>query len=246
MDLMAGQVVRGVGGKRDKYRPLQSVLAADARPETVGRALVRMGFQTIYVADLDAIGGAAPAWDIYRQLSQCGARLWVDSGIKTSDQAYDIACLQLPGQAQADPCVEAVIAALETLPSPAVLADICATVKPDRLVFSLDLRNGAPLGSSSEWRDMTPLDIAQCALQVGIRRLIVLDLAQVGMDQGLSTLALCRALKRIDSDIELTSGGGVRSLDDLRALADCGCDAALVASALYDGRLKSDQLLNGI
>ena len=29
----------------------------------------------------------------------------------------------------------------------------------------------------------------------------------------------------------------VRSIDDLRALADVGCGAALVASALHDGRV---------
>jgi phosphoribosylformimino-5-aminoimidazole carboxamide ribotide isomerase len=37
--------------------------------------------------------------------------------------------------------------------------------------------------------------------------------------------------------MELTSGGGVRGRDDLAALADAGCDAALVASALHDGQL---------
>jgi phosphoribosylformimino-5-aminoimidazole carboxamide ribotide isomerase len=35
------------------------------------------------------------------------------------------------------------------------------------------------------------------------------------------------------------AGGGVRDLDDLRQLAEFGCDGALVASALHDGRLTA-------
>ena len=35
----------------------------------------------------------------------------------------------------------------------------------------------------------------------------------------------------------LVAGGGVRGLNDLALLANVGCDAALVATALHDGRL---------
>jgi phosphoribosylformimino-5-aminoimidazole carboxamide ribotide isomerase len=35
----------------------------------------------------------------------------------------------------------------------------------------------------------------------------------------------------------IVAGGGVRGVPDLEALANAGCDAALVASALHDGRL---------
>jgi len=59
----------------------------------------------------------------------------------------------------------------------------------------------------------------------------------VGVAGGTRTLTLCRNIRGEFPDIELTAGGGVRGIDDLRALADAGCDAALVASALHDGRL---------
>jgi phosphoribosylformimino-5-aminoimidazole carboxamide ribotide isomerase len=35
----------------------------------------------------------------------------------------------------------------------------------------------------------------------------------------------------------LLAGGGVRGYEDLARLADAGCDGALVATALHDGRL---------
>jgi phosphoribosylformimino-5-aminoimidazole carboxamide ribotide isomerase len=67
--------------------------------------------------------------------------------------------------------------------------------------------------------------------------MIVLDLAQVGMGQGVGTEPLCRALRSLAPELEIIAGGGVRSLADLRSLAAAGCNAALVASALHDGRL---------
>ncbi|MEX2558660.1 MAG: HisA/HisF-related TIM barrel protein, partial [Pirellulales bacterium] len=63
-----------------------------------------------------------------------------------------------------------------------------------------------------------------------------------GMDAGVAALALCRELRQRHQQLELVSGGGVRGLQDLRALAEAGCDAALVASALHDGRLTAGDL----
>src|SRR6187431_505841 len=82
IDLMYGQVVRGVAGRRSEYRPIQSQIAADARPATVARAFVeRFGFETVYVADLDAIGGGAPDLISLEMIARAGLNLWVDAGV---------------------------------------------------------------------------------------------------------------------------------------------------------------------
>jgi phosphoribosylformimino-5-aminoimidazole carboxamide ribotide isomerase len=73
--------------------------------------------------------------------------------------------------------------------------------------------------------------------------MIVLDLAQVGMGQGVGTLPLCRELRCLDADLQIIGGGGVRSLADLRSLSAAGASAALVASALHDGRLMPAECL---
>jgi len=67
-------------------------------------------------------------------------------------------------------------------------------------------------------------------------------LADVGVNEGPRTLSFCRQIRREFSAIELIAGGGVRGIDDLVALADAGCDAALVASALHDGRLTPEEI----
>jgi phosphoribosylformimino-5-aminoimidazole carboxamide ribotide isomerase len=38
------------------------------------------------------------------------------------------------------------------------------------------------------------------------------------------------------------AGGGVRNWDDLVQVARAGCSAALVATALHDGRIGADEI----
>ncbi len=232
IDLMHAQVVRGVGGRRDEYRPIQSLLAASAEPKTVAQALSAAGFRETYVADLDAIRGAAPAWSIYEELMCSGLELWVDAGLSTLEQACEVMRFRLDGQR-----LSAIVAGLESLDGRDALAEMCAAVGPQRLIFSLDLNLGAPLAGSPAWQGLTAEQIALIALRAGVRRMIVLDLACVGMGQGVGTQRLCRNLRCLDNDLQIIAGGGVRGLPDLLSLKRSGCDATLVASALHDGRL---------
>jgi phosphoribosylformimino-5-aminoimidazole carboxamide ribotide isomerase len=90
---------------------------------------------------------------------------------------------------------------------------------------------------------MTADEIANEAVKAGVRRLIVLDLAQVGVGEGVGTESLCRRLHERHPQLEIVAGGGVRDMADLRSLAAAGCSGALVASALHDGRLARSDVL---
>lgn len=236
VDLMGGLVVRGVGGRRDEYRPIRSLLCDQPTPDAVGQSFRRLGLSEAYLADLDAIGGADPAWPVYRTLIECGLSLWVDAGLTSVAGARRLAEFSHQGQSLA-----AVVAGSESLADRGALADMVSAVE-GRLVFSLDLRGGVPLVADRAWRHCPPEDIASQVYQMGVRRFIVLDLSGVGMDRGVPTAALCRQLRRLDSSLEIVSGGGVRGHEDLLSLAAAGCNAALVASALHDGRLCAADL----
>jgi phosphoribosylformimino-5-aminoimidazole carboxamide ribotide isomerase len=109
-------------------------------------------------------------------------------------------------------------------------------------IFSLDMKAGVPLRQPFVWPNLSALEIAREAYEWCFRDIIVLDLADVGTGQGTRTLQLCKQLKQKFRDARIIAGGGVRGPDDLRAMADAGCDAALVASALHDGRLTADDI----
>jgi phosphoribosylformimino-5-aminoimidazole carboxamide ribotide isomerase len=78
-------------------------------------------------------------------------------------------------------------------------------------------------------------------LALGVRRLLVLDLARVGVARGPGTEGLCARLAG-QPGVEVSAGGGVRGRADLERLAGCGVRAALVASALHDGALSRADL----
>jgi phosphoribosylformimino-5-aminoimidazole carboxamide ribotide isomerase len=234
IDLLRGLVVRGVAGRRCEYQPLTSPLCGDAQPATLARAFYEHGFREVYLADLDAIGGAAPAWEIYRQVAECGLRMWVDAGLSTIDRAVEL----MKFTTSQGP-LAGVVAGLESLAGPDLLAEMLAVVGPPRLIFSLDLKGGQPLTEATAWQGLDAREVAQVALDCGVRRMIVLDLARVGMNGGLGTEGLCRRLRDLTPELEITAGGGVRNQADLQSLAAAGCDAALVASALHDGRITT-------
>jgi phosphoribosylformimino-5-aminoimidazole carboxamide ribotide isomerase len=232
LDVQGGLVVRGVGGRRHEYRPLVSRLTPSCRPPDVGGALrMHFGLDELYVADLDAIGGAPPDLAVYGALRGLGFRLWVDAGIRTADDAGPVATAG----------VEALVVGLETVAGPPALARLCRDYNT-RVVFSLDLRDGAPLGHVSAWRQGDALGIAAEAVELGVRRLIVLDLARVGMGDGTGTAECCRRLVARHPGVEVLAGGGVRDVTDLHRLRDSGVAGVLVASALHDGPLTPEQV----
>ena len=238
IDLLGCQVVRGFGGQRELYRPIKSRIAADAQPATVARALVeQFGLDTAYVADLDAITSTLDDKKLYvpayQRIAEAGLALWLDAGIGTP-----LAAQQVRKELESAHLNVDFIIALETLAPERELAAIAQELGRERTIFSLDLKHGRPITRVPRWLSAQPLDILTNVLAAGISRIIVLDLADVGMQAGPNTLDLCRRIrKEYGAAIDLTAGGGVRGPDDLNALANAGCDAALVASALHDGRL---------
>jgi phosphoribosylformimino-5-aminoimidazole carboxamide ribotide isomerase len=242
IDLMNGQVVRGVAGRRSEYRPIDSRIAADAQPATVARALVEhFGFDTVYAADLDAIVHGQPNVDEWKQISDAGLRLWLDAGVGTPQAA-----VAFEKQLKSIVTNPTIVVGLESLITPTIVMDLAGEMairfRATSFAFSLDLQNGRPLTRIDWWKDMPPIEIAHWLMKFGVRRLIVLDLADVGVGGGTRTLELCREIRRKFPAIELIAGGGVRGIEDLKRLADAGCDAALVASALHDGRLTREEI----
>jgi HisA/HisF family protein len=234
LDLLAGRAVHARGGKRESYRP---VLAVAGSPIEAGDALAlataylnRLGIAELYAADLDAILGFPPQDALVTGVVALAAPLWLDAGVSSADQARHSLAL---GAAH-------VVVGLETLPSYEALEDVCSAVNGARVAFSLDLRDGRPIlaAKNNEPNPDTPAhEIAARAAGAGVGAVVVLDLARVGVAKGLDFELIAR-VREATRGLTLVAGGGIRGLDDLRRLADAGCDGALVATALYDGSLS--------
>ena len=92
IDLKGGTVVHARMGRRDLYRPIETPLAATSDPVDIARGLLSIHpFATLYVADLDCIGGIGTNRASLRRIRQAFPRLtlWVDSGIADIESAAD-------------------------------------------------------------------------------------------------------------------------------------------------------------
>jgi phosphoribosylformimino-5-aminoimidazole carboxamide ribotide isomerase len=232
LDLLGSQVVRGVAGRRDQYRPLQTRLVEGSDPVSVATAIRgTFGYSQFYVADLDAILNGEPNWSILQALCAARFSLLVDAGIRRSQDAGPIF----------DCGVDQVVAGLETLEGPRELTELVRQYGSGRIMFSLDLRDGKILSNGSAWPS-EPFEVARCAIEAGCTELVVLDIARVGTGGGVPTLGLCKQMRRTFPAVTILTGGGVRGIEDLRTLDRAGIDGVLIASALHDGTITPSDL----
>jgi phosphoribosylformimino-5-aminoimidazole carboxamide ribotide isomerase len=234
IDLLHGRAVHARGGRRDRYEPLASACGFSIAPGdavAVARAYLDCGIEELYVADLDAIMRRRPAAALVAAIAGLGAPVWLDAGVRDEEEAR-----------RAANGVARVIVGLETLPSLEMLTSIGRTIGNDHVAFSLDLRDGMPIAPlGHEAAALEPAAMARLAAEAGIGAVIVLDLARVGANRGLD-VALIGRIRSAVPGITLVTGGGVRGIEDLKTLADAGCDGALVATALHEGRLTPEDL----
>jgi phosphoribosylformimino-5-aminoimidazole carboxamide ribotide isomerase len=236
VDLLGGHAVHAKAGSRDQYEAVRMITPtrrpfADGDPVGLAQWYIRdLGVAELYAADLDAIQGRPRQDALVASLAEIGAPLWLDAGITTVAAARS--ALEL--------AAAVVVVGLETMLSYGALAEICAAVGGDRVGFSLDLRGGEPIVHSGVPVE-PPHVIASRAADAGAGAVIVLDLARVGTASG-PDLALFTRVREAVPGVTLLSGGGVRGSEDLARLAAAGCDGALIATALHDGRLGRDEL----
>jgi len=229
IDVMGGQAVRAIGGRREMYAPVESMLTNSTEPLVVAKALLAAaGGNELYVADIDALQGHRPRLAWLKELTDGGCRAIVDSGVKTAADAIPIAAVGA-----------SVVVGTETLSRYEELKTLVQAWEPERVLLSVDLRNGRVVGNEAVWGcNPDPAAVIEKGTEAGVRRFIVLELARVGTGVGPGTVELCSQLRQRFPGVELFAGGGVRNWSDVDALGEAGVDGVLVASALHDGVMR--------
>ncbi len=232
LDVMGGRVVRAIAGRRQEYQPVVSKLTANTNPGTVAAALLAAsGATEMYVADLDAITRQHRLSSaVLELLMQSTVPVWLDAGLGPQ---FDI--LDLPPVPRLRPVI-----GFETCRTPDFLRDFLFTPGTQTIAFSIDLENGTLIGNYGGWgmRDAhDAIGLARSVMELGIRTLIVLDIARVGTGTGSGTEPLLKAIRSEFPAVELIAGGGVKTWEDVDRLGEAGADGVLVASALHDGTI---------
>ena len=231
IDVLNGVAVHGIRGERKRYQTLKSTLCKSADPLDIALTFESLGFSSLYLADLDAILGKSANFDIYRQImTQTRLDLMVDAGIADITKAKKVLATE----------VSKIVIGSETLSSLDFLGQAVKAFGEDKVVVSIDLKEGKLLSVSEAIASMDAVSFAQKLRKIGINKIILLDLDQVGTEHGIN-LALLRSVIE-KTGVEVLVGGGIRSLQELEELRKLGVSGALVATILHNGKLEVDEL----
>jgi phosphoribosylformimino-5-aminoimidazole carboxamide ribotide isomerase len=233
IDVRGGEVVRAHGGDRSKYELLESDLCPTGEPLPFAYALAeRFKCNEIYVADLDAIQGAAPNLNLIHELMELGLTPWVDAGVH---DAVDALRLRQSGAA--------VVVGSETVNGLDAWERIVQAIDGRRLAFSIDLRDGIPVCPFIECSSAEELvaEVKSVSDEVSTEspsRWLVLDLARIGKGEGIGTEALLENLVERYPHLSFYAGGGVRGPREVQRLDEIGVRGVLVSSAIHSGKLQ--------
>ena len=206
----------------------------DADPLTMVKAYVAHGLHRIHVVDLDGAKAAAPQnLCILRQISAVdGAEIEWGGGIKTADalrQVFD---------AGARFAVVGSVAAQR----PELFEEWLQAYGPDRIVLGADVRNGfVAVNGWTEEVNVTIDALIEKFLASGLQQVICTDISRDGMLQGPATSLYTRLQNRFP-EVDITVSGGISSLDDILELQRLGLRKVIVGKAIYEGRIKLDEL----
>ena len=221
IDIRGGRCVRLVEG--DFAR--ETRYADD--PAEMARHWAGEGAQRLHVVDLDGArdGARANAEVIRRVLASVNIPVQVGGGIRSLETAQS---LLAEGAAR-------VVIGTAAAEDPEIMSTWVAALGAEQLVVGVDARGGRV--ATHGWQTVTDLDVlsfCQLLKDCGVKRVLYTDVARDGRLSGPDvegTRAIARLMKVIGS-------GGVGTLENLRQLAEAGAEAAIVGTALYEGRLK--------
>jgi len=223
IDLKDGQCVRLLRGDM----AAATVFSDD--PAAQAAAFEAAGCQWVHLVDLNGAfaGRAVNAAAVEAVLARVRAPCQLGGGIR------DLAAIEgwlSKGLAR-------VILGTVAVRDPALVRG-AARAFPGRVAVGIDARGGrVAVEGWAETTDLTALDLARRFEDAGVAAIIYTDIDRDGAMQGpnvAATAALANAVR-----IPVIASGGVSSLDDLRALKDCGAplDGVISGRALYDGRI---------
>jgi phosphoribosylformimino-5-aminoimidazole carboxamide ribotide isomerase len=92
-----------------------------------------------------------------------------------------------------------------------------------------------------ETTDIWVYDFIQQYIDRGVQQIFCTDVAKDGALKGPSTDLYKSILKKFPQ-LHFIASGGVSKIDDVHELAEIGCKGVIIGKAIYEGRIKLDEL----
>ena len=231
IDILNKNVVHAFKGQRNNYQPIESILFKSTEPLEVAKGFEALGFNDLYVADLDAIIDCSSHFQPLRSIAdETGLKVMVDAGVTSVPRAQKLLASG----------VSKLIIGTETLQSKKFVKQAVEIFGSDRVVVSLDLKGDKILVKMGFDGCLNLICLLQDFKRIGVTQIIVLDLLRVGRVEGVNTEFLEKVIAEVGVDVYV--GGGVRDINDLAELRKIGVSGTLIATALHTGKISIDDL----
>ena len=226
IDLRDGACVQLVGGSYAEER----VRIAD--PVAVAQRWTRMGFSRIHLVDLDAATGRGSNRETVREILQAtAANIQCGGGVRDLDAIDE---LLSAGASE-------VVLGTRAVEDCAWLEDAVARY-PNRIIVAADASERRLL--SRGWSETSSRDVIDFIDELNalpLSAILVTAVEREGRMEGPDLKLVEEITAR--STTPLQASGGVRSIDDIRALVDAGASAAIIGMALYTGALNPQTII---
>lgn len=126
--------------------------------------------------------------------------------------------------------------------APAVFRSWIEKFGPERIILGADAKDGKI--AVGGWLETTQADLVpfvQDYRKAGIDKVICTDISKDGMLQGPSVGLYEKLLSEMPG-LYLIASGGVSSMADIEQLQEAGVPAVITGKAIYEGRIKMDDL----
>ena len=221
IDLRGGKCVRLIQGDFDK----ETVYSDD--PQATALKWQSIGAKFLHVVDLDGARAGSPQniTAIKNILDAVKIPIEVGGGIRTLDDVEKLLALGVRRVILGSVAVENIS-----------LVEDAAKKFGDKIVVGIDARGG--FVATHGWEKSSAVkaeELAKKIVAAGVKTIIYTDISKDGMLSGVNAETFAELAE--ESGAEIIASGGVRSLDDIRALKAKKIAGVIVGKAIYTGAL---------
>lgn len=228
IDLIDGKCVRLTEGDYSRKK------VYNEDPLEVAKAFEAHGIRRLHLVDLD--GARARHIVNHKVLERIATQtsLWIDfgGGLKSDEDlriAFENGARQVTGGTVA-------------VKNPQLFLGWLKQYGPERIILGADVKEG--MIAVSGWQEQSGLELfafLEDYIQKGVQYSICTDISRDGRLEG-AALGLYQDIIVRFPELKLIASGGVTSISELERLRAAGCYGAIVGKAIYEGKIRLEEV----